>query len=526
MHLSAFRFRVFASGFAIVLIASCGARTGVRGDGSDAGADAAPGPQACAQNVECFTDLCNPRLCIAGFCEDVGPVECDDGDECTVEGCVLETGECESSPLTFDRDGDGFLGPRPGFEPSAPGACGDDCDDTSPLAFPGGGETCDGVDNDCNGVIDDNARFAANGLDPVQISLDLFQTEGGGVAFNGNYYGVTYSGRDSTAGRARSFFKGIAPDGSTFGMLSEEPIALVNNDTFAGPVEWTGEVFGMAWTDRRDENFEVYFNQFDVDGEKLTPDLRVTTAPRFSVGVSMVFTGAEYLLMWADDRDSRRNFRVYGQRIDVLGEPIGENVALTEEGINATGASFVVGRGSLGLAYKQGDVGSGEVVFRTVSFDLEDVGPVTVVTTNNAVDPVLAFNDDRFVLLWEQKIDGFPGRSVFGATLSETGAVLMGETPIITSAGFARDPTMLTLGNRILVTWAEEQSARFNLFARMFSPDLVPIAPTEQLTDTNGDSTDPVTAFGPDGDVGVFFMDRAETRRQRFFVRLVCVAGT
>ena len=32
--------------------------------------------------------------------------------------------------------------------------CGGDCNDASPAAFPGGVELCDGVDNDCDGSVD------------------------------------------------------------------------------------------------------------------------------------------------------------------------------------------------------------------------------------------------------------------------------------------------------------------------------------------------------------------------------------
>ena len=46
----------------------------------------------------------------------------------------------------IDEDGDGFI---------------DDCDDTNPDVFPGAIEICDGLDNDCNNAVDDNAVDAA-----------------------------------------------------------------------------------------------------------------------------------------------------------------------------------------------------------------------------------------------------------------------------------------------------------------------------------------------------------------------------
>ncbi len=50
----------------------------------------------------------------------------------------------------YDQDGDGV--------DAAP--VGPDCDDLDATAFPGNAEVCDGVDNDCNGTVDDNATDA------------------------------------------------------------------------------------------------------------------------------------------------------------------------------------------------------------------------------------------------------------------------------------------------------------------------------------------------------------------------------
>ena len=54
-------------------------------------------------------------------------------------------------------------------------------------------------------------------------------------------------------------------------------------DADGGPLVFTGDRFGMAWSDRRDargavSDYEIYFNLINPDGTKRMPDLRLTHA--------------------------------------------------------------------------------------------------------------------------------------------------------------------------------------------------------------------------------------------------------
>jgi hypothetical protein len=80
----------------------------------------------------------------------IGEVECAVDADCPTDACTLVqciAGECVETAPVLDADGDG----------QSPPPCGPDCDDTRADVGSGFAETCDGLDNDCNMLVDDGA---------------------------------------------------------------------------------------------------------------------------------------------------------------------------------------------------------------------------------------------------------------------------------------------------------------------------------------------------------------------------------
>lgn len=124
-------------------------------------------PVSCDDEIACTLDSCVEStglcehqpvdaVCGAGSVCEVGSgcsaprtcrvnADCDDDLACTTDRCDFDTDTCSSTPADMDSDGAARLGCLGGL----------DCDDGDDTVFPGAMDVCDGVDRDCNGVVDD-----------------------------------------------------------------------------------------------------------------------------------------------------------------------------------------------------------------------------------------------------------------------------------------------------------------------------------------------------------------------------------
>ncbi len=141
------------------------------GDGDEdcADSDCFDEPFCCDDDGDGFDDI----LCGGGDCDDSvfdAPGADSDGD-----GILDDCDVCPavSDPTQADADGDS-VGDACDVCPGADdlgdadgdgSVCADDCDDADAGNFPGNTEQCDGADNDCNGMVDEDVVFTDHYLD-------------------------------------------------------------------------------------------------------------------------------------------------------------------------------------------------------------------------------------------------------------------------------------------------------------------------------------------------------------------------
>ncbi len=225
--------------------------------GADGGLDA-----GCTRDLDCDDAVyCNGvERCIQRQCRPAQRGPCDDENPCTIDTCDETRRTCVTVGVSMpsDLDGDGRFDARCGG-----GA--DDCDDNDSRTYPGAPERCDWKDNNCNGLVDENAWQERAGAR--------------GVVNSGVSYFPRYGPPRSIAlpsGEIRLVVPGFGTTGSIDGYLFDPqlapiqgPVALASSRT-----QWTrcgpNQVYGR----------EVYAPRLfsSPTGELLTTGL-VTTAP-------------------------------------------------------------------------------------------------------------------------------------------------------------------------------------------------------------------------------------------------------
>jgi hypothetical protein len=510
---------------ALVVAGGCGGRTPL---------NVGPPQPPCFVDSDCptFKNLCKPVYCDlaagaeagaprnGGLCIDLTPVECDDNDPCTDDECVPKTGECKYEIATRDNDGDGFRGPRAGMLPGEPGACGDDCDDKSELAYPGATEVCDGVDNDCNGVVDDGATYIPLLNEPIRLSGDIAPAGPGGLAWSGTSYAAAYTGTVEGFSIRVSM---LAPTGDPLG--PESPVVFQNGDNAGGPLVWIGDRYGIAWQDRRSGDYEVYFTLLDEGGVKVLPDTRLSFADGFSINLSLTWTGGEFIVVWQDERDGF--FDLFAQRLTIDGAPIGSNVKLTQATVVGNEApNAAAGLATVGVAWSPGDALQHFIQFQVFNQDLtprsEEISLTT--GTTDSVYPTVVWNKDRYVVAWFDKTAN--PKAIYGAVVDEDGNVLVQPKPLTKPGSFrSRYPSLKPLGDRVLLVWSDDrdQNDGYELYTVMLDQNLEQSGIEQRVTFQKRDSIYPIATFGPDGNVGILFRDDREGEQHVFFTRLGCI---
>jgi hypothetical protein len=304
-------------------------------------------------------------------------------------------------------------------------------------------------------------------------------------------------------------------------------VTRLNAAGYGGTLVWSGERYLTAYQDARQaQNYEIYFDVLNRNGERLIEDLRVTNAEDFSLSPSLVWTGAEALLVWDDRRfeDSGGTSVIFGQRVSIEGQLIGPNLQLSPAGVSAESASMALSDTGVGIAFVTLEGNISRAKFLTASRSLDGVSGVTNIDFENAEGPVVTALNDEYVVTFHQFDDLSYGSSIYGVAIGKDG-VMRSPQSMTVGAAHARGHATYSYGDRFVMVWADDKDGRFQLYAQSFDQKLSPISQRLRVTTTMTDTLAPHIAPSADGGLGVLYRDESNGKPKAFFTRLDCKAA-
>jgi hypothetical protein len=250
----------------------------------------------------------------------------------------------------IDCDNDGYAWPE-------------DCNDDSPLIFPGAQQHCNGFDNDCDTLVDlptgcpDSCPLPDSALPPLPIQPQA-------LAWNGVYVGAVWV--DTTHRNIYLSFldengQRIAPD--TLIHVAPEYVA-------AAALAWTGSDYAIVWSERSPLNEAdiLYFMTVSEGGVPLIPlhplldGSQLVPRPTYSYP-HIFWNGNRFLVTW--NNDGPNAFLVLTRD----GVPIGPLTQLPRSCGYPTDVSVVWTHQEWGLAYADACVGASQLLHLRISAD-------------------------------------------------------------------------------------------------------------------------------------------------------------
>jgi hypothetical protein len=352
----------------------------------------------------------------------------------------------------LDLDGDGYGNP-------ASTACVQpflDCNDGSPLSFPGAVETCDGFDNDCNGLIDDDPACDRTCAPAEPTGADQVLGSGGGIgagsrprlAWSGGGFATAWS--DARAGRDAVFVAFADPSGARVG--DEIPVSASTGWAKDPALAWTGDGYGIVWADSRDGELEILFTRLDPSGAKLLPEIALTGDDEISGWPDLAWSGRVFGIVWTGESGGLQFTTVdrTGQRTTPIVALSTNTASLNRAAIAWTGDVFAV-------AWSGFELGRGQVFLQRLTESGEALGGPSPVTANpsasEAANPRLAWSGSGFAVAWHDRRLG--SHRAFLARLDPSGVKQGGDLQL--SDAVSLNPDVAWSGQEFGVAWSEQR---------------------------------------------------------------------
>lgn len=431
-----------------------------------------PPPPVCTPSSE----VCNAvdDDCDGEVDEELGVLSCGAG------ACAVQMPACVGGALQTCTPGSPSLEQCNGIDDDCDGAIDDDliplscgtgacqqvvssCESGVPAscgAPSGSAETCDGLDNDCDGTVDEG--LLTNISKDLRVTNDKGSSDYVYAGWNGSQFGLAWQDRrDGSAQNGEIYFVPLSAAGER---LSTQDIRITQSSSFTAhpALAWSGEAYGLVYTEGTNTAAEIYFQKLDGHGNLLGSRQRVSQASGSSNWPDIVWNGSAFGIAWTDDRDGEDD--IYFRLVDADGVPLGPEQRITVDPGRQQSAILKWSGSEFGLAWTDFRHGKREVYFRRLTADGETLGSEVRVTddVHDSAWPDLASNGTGWAVVWQDDRAG--DYEVFFRRLDEKGSALGPEVRITDAAGFSGYPSVDWNGYQYGLSWHDGRAGASTVY--------------------------------------------------------------
>ena len=326
---------------------------------------------------------------------------------------------------------------------------------------------CDGHDEDCNGRPDDvPARIGFDRRLTVQAAASRTPV----LVWNGADFGVAWL--DERNQSSEVYFTRISATGERL-----SPDVRVSNLAAGGTARdvravWGDGGFGVAWTDNRAGNNDIYFARLNADGVLQGDNLRVTDNPADQRTPTIAWAAGEYGLAWRDSREGH-GLEIYFTRLSADGRKLGDDLRVTEDPGQSVTPTLAWNGQSYGLLWRDFRANQADLYFTRLSNQGAKLDPDQRVTQLGAsLSPTLVWTGEGYGAAF---IDDASGHArVHFIRITANGRPAGEPVPLSPADADAFEPTQVWTGTRHAIAWDESTGQFREIMALQISVDGAP----------------------------------------------------
>ena len=187
------------------------------------------------------------------------------------------------------------------------------------------------------------------------------------------------------------------------------------------------------------------------------------------------FGGANFLVVWQDDRNKPGEPDVYGARVTTDGAVLDTSGLIISQsardqfnpGVGFDGTNFLV-------VWEDDRGGYTDIYGTRVTPDgtvLDPDGIIISQAPNWQFDPVIAFDGANFLVVWQDYRNGDDNPDIYGARVTPGGAVLDPDGTAISNAPNRQfSPALAFDGTNYLVVWQDGRGSSHNIYGTRVTP--------------------------------------------------------